>query len=228
MPGAETVSMATARAGVVGDHPLLTTAVVSVVGYALVAAAFLGAIPLPEIGRGTVILLSDLIAVVNTVALVLLLSGYRFVRRGDVRRHRAAMLSAFVLIMVFLIMYLVKVGGGFEKALVVQAGQPLSAYAGAVEVAYLGMLGTHVVLSVVSVPVVLYAVVLGLTRPVSELPRTAHPWVGRVAVAAWTLSLFLGVVTYLILNHVYSWEPVARSMGLFVLVSGRSALPRRR
>ena len=211
--------MATARGTVVGDHPLATTAVVSVVGYVLVAAAFLGAIPIPDIGRGTVILLSDLIAVVNSVALVLLVAGYRLVRQGDVQRHRVAMVSAFVLIMVFLVMYLVKVGGGFEKALVIEAGQPLSAYAETVRVVYLAMLAVHVLLSVVSVPVVLYAVVLGLTRPVSELPGTAHPRVGRIAVAAWTLSLFLGVVTYLLLNHVYSWEPVARSMGLLIVAA---------
>jgi len=210
--------MATVRGGVLGDHPLATTAVVSVVGYALVIGAFLGAIPIPEIGRGTVILLSDLIAVVNTVALALLVAGYRFIRGGDVRRHRLAMLSAFVLIMVFLVMYLVKVGGGFEKSLVIEAGMPLAAYAGAVRTVYLAMLAIHVLLSVVSVPVVLYAVVLGLTRPIAELPNTAHPRVGRIAVAAWTLSLFLGVLTYLILNHVYAWEALERSMWLFLVV----------
>jgi putative membrane protein len=220
--------MATARGTVVGDHPLATTAVVSLVGYGLVASAFLGAIPIPEIGRGTVILLSDLIAVVNSVALVLLVAGYRFIRRGDVRRHRAAMLSAFALIMVFLVMYLIKVGGGFEKALVVEAGRPLAAYAGTVRIVYLAMLAVHVLLSVVSVPVVLYAVVLGLTRPVAELPETAHPRVGRLAVAAWTLSLFLRVVTYLLLNHVYAWEPVARSMALLVVAVPESLPPSQR
>ena len=214
--------MATARGNAVGDHPLATTAVVSVVGYALVAAAFLGAIPIPDIGRGTVILLSDLIALVNTVALSLLVAGYWLIRRGDVRRHRIAMLSAFALIMVFLVMYLIKVGGGFEKALVIEAGQPLAAFADSVHLVYIAMLAIHILLSVVSVPVVLYAVVLGLTRPVSELPRTAHPRVGRIAVAAWTLSLFLGVVTYLLLNHVYSWEPVARSMALLAVAAPRS------
>ena len=213
--------MVPAPSAAVRDHPLATTAVASVVGYALVAGAFLGAIPIPEVGRGTVVLLSDLIAVVNTVALASLLAGYRYIRRGEVRRHRAAMLTAFALIMLFLVMYLVKVGGGFEKALVVEAGQPLARYAGTVRLAYLAMLVVHVFLSVVSVPVVLYAVVLGLTTPVSELPRTAHPRVGRVAVAAWTLSLSLGVVTYLLLNHVYSWEPVARAMGLLVVAVPR-------
>jgi putative membrane protein len=39
------------------------------------------------------------------------------------------------------------------------------------------------------------------------LRDTAHARVGRIAAAAWTLSLFLGIVTYVLLNHVYGWEP---------------------
>jgi len=56
------------------------------------------------------------------------------------------------------------------------------------------------------VPVVLYAVILGLTHTPSELRDTAHARVGRIAAAAWTLSLVLGIVTYVLLNHVYGWE----------------------
>ncbi|MFB6197443.1 MAG: DUF420 domain-containing protein, partial [Halobacteriaceae archaeon] len=59
---------------------------------------------------------------------------------------------------------------------------------------------------VVAVPVVLHAVVLGLTHTPTELGDTAHPRVGKVAVAAWSVSLALGIVTYLMLNHVYGWE----------------------
>jgi len=217
--------MSRPRGGAVGDHPLATTAVISVIGYAVVIGAFLGAIPIPQIGRPMVILLSDLIAVVNSIALGLLVAGYYFIRQGRIRRHRAAMLSAFALIMVFLVLYVTKVGGGFEKSLVIEAGQPLAAFAGTVRLVYLAMLVIHIVLSVVSVPVVLYAVVLGLTRPIAELPNTAHPRVGRIAVAAWTLSLALGVLTYLLLNHVYTWEPVARSMALLLSVAPAGIAP---
>jgi putative membrane protein len=31
--------------------------------------------------------------------------------------------------------------------------------------------------------------------------------VGRIAVLAWSVSLFLGIVTYVMLNHVYGWVP---------------------
>jgi putative membrane protein len=63
--------------------------------------------------------------------------------------------------------------------------------------------------------------VLGLTHTPAELRDTSHARVGRIAVAAWSLSLFLGVVTYVLLNHVYSWEPRTRGE-LLLLVAGPS------
>jgi hypothetical protein len=65
----------------------------------------------------------------------------------------------------------------------------------------------HILLSVVAVPAVIFPVVLGLTHSPAELAETAHARVGRITVAAWSLSLFLGVVTYFMLNHIYSWVP---------------------
>ncbi|MFB6071440.1 MAG: DUF420 domain-containing protein [Halobacterium sp.] len=193
-------------AGYARAHPGRVTAAVSVAGYALVASAFAGVIPLfPDLSRKTVLLFSDLIVVVNTLALASLLAGAAFIRRGDVRKHRAAMLTAFALISTFLVLYLWKVGGGFEKHIAVRQGQFLAEYAATIRLVYFAMLAVHIVLSVVAVPVVLYAVVLGLTHTPSELRETRHAAVGRLAVAAWGLSLFLGIVTYWLLNHVYAW-----------------------
>ncbi|MCD2198340.1 DUF420 domain-containing protein [Halobacterium sp. KA-4] len=189
-------------------NPRRVTVVLSVVGYALVAAAFSGVVPLfPPLSDETVLLFSDAIAVVNTLALTSLLVGAAFIKRGDVQKHRAAMLTAFALICVFLVLYLWKVGGGFEKSIVIEEGQFLAQYAGVVEPLYLLMLAIHIVLSVVAVPVVLYAITLGLTHTPAELRETSHAKYGRIAVTAWSLSLFLGVVTYWMLNHVYSWVP---------------------
>jgi len=154
-----------------------------------------------------VLLFSDAIAVINSLALTALLVGYVLIRRGDVWRHRAAMLTAFSLILAFLVLYLWKVGGGFEKAIVIRENQFLGAYAGIIEPIYLLMLAIHILLSAVAVPVVIYPVVLGLTHTPAELTETAHARVGRIAVASWSLSLFLGVVTYFLLNHVYTWVP---------------------
>jgi len=194
-------------------NPRRVTAVLSVVGYVLVVGAFTPYAPFPSIGDDTVVLLGDAIAVVNTLALGSILAGVWFIKHDRVRRHRAAMLTAFALIMVFLVMYLLKVGGGFEKSILAS---------GPVYYAYLAMLAIHVLLSAVAVPVVLHAVVLGLTHSPAELRDTAHARVGRIAVAAWSLSLFLGVVTYLLLNHVYGWEKRGHEAALLLVLPART------
>ncbi|MFB6304486.1 MAG: DUF420 domain-containing protein [Haloferacaceae archaeon] len=201
-------------------HPRAVTTVLSAVGYVVVVASFVGLLPLPELADRTVLLMGDLIAVINTFALAALLAGVWYVRRGRVDEHRRAMLTAFALILLFLVVYVWKQAGGFTKEFVVREGHFLAGFAGVVETAYLAMLAVHVLLSMLTVPVVLHAVVLGLTHSRSELPDTAHPTVGRVAVAAWSLSLALGIVTYLMLNHVYAWE--AAEYGLLPLLVGPS------
>ena len=180
------------------ESPRSVTAVLSVIGYVLVVGAFADLLPFPEISRELVILLGDAIAVVNFFALTAILAGVYFIRTDQIRKHRAAMLTAFALIMVFLVLYLTKVGGGFEKEILAE---------GVVWGAYIAMLGVHILLSAVSVPVVLHAVVLGLTHTPAELRETVHAKVGRIAAAAWSLSLFLGLVTYVMLNHIYMWTP---------------------
>jgi putative membrane protein len=179
-------------------RPRLVTAVVSVVGYALVFGAFGGVLPLPEFLRDTVILLGDAIAAVNSIALLAIIAGVYFLKTEQVQKHRTAMLSDFTLIMAFLVLYILKVGGGFEKEIVAE---------GAIWTAYIVMLAVHILLSAVSVPVVVHAVVLGLTHSPAELRETIHARVGRIAVSAWGLSLFLGLVTYVMLNHIYGWVP---------------------
>jgi putative membrane protein len=184
-----------------------TTLALSLVGYALVASVFLKIAPLPPIDRATTNLLGDLIAVINTTALTTLLAGVVFIRRRQIQRHRIAMLTTFGLILLFLVVYLWKVGAGFEKAILVESGQFLATYAGVIRPLYLLMLAIHVVLSAVAVPVVLYTVLLGLTHTPAELEETRHAAVGRITVVVWTLSLGLGIVTYWLLNHVYAWQP---------------------
>jgi putative membrane protein len=180
------------------EHNLAATVLLSALGYAVVIATFAGALPYPDVGLDTVNLMAHAIAVVNTATLLCILAGWRWIRRGEVRKHRAAMVSAFSLIILFLLIYLFKVGGGGTKEFV---GPTLVR-----NYLYLPMLAVHLVLSIVSVPVVIYAVVLGLTHTPEELRETPHARIGRIAAGAWSLSLFLGVIAYILLNHVYSWD----------------------
>ena len=174
------------------------TLLLTVVGYGAVGGVFL--VPefqalFPTLTKGTVDLLAHAIAAVNTVTIVALSLGWYWIRNDDVKKHAAAMTTSFVLILLFLGMYLPKVAGGGTKYFV----GPDPAY-----YAYLLMLAVHILLSIVSVPVVLYALVLGLTHTERELRnQTPHRRVGQIAASAWLLSLVLGVVTYLLLNHVY-------------------------
>ena len=195
-------------------HPIAGTGVLSAVGYALVLGTFLGLVPAgvyPDLSLEWVNRLADAIAVINTVATASLVLGWYWIRRGAVRKHRAAMLTAFGLILLFLVLYLLKVGGGGTKEFV---GPTLPYYG------YLAMLAIHVILSVVSVPVVIYQVLTGLTHTPTELRgRTSHIRVGRIAAAAWIISLTLGVLTYLMLNHIYSWEFVESGL-VFVSSAG--------
>ncbi|WP_224447464.1 DUF420 domain-containing protein [Haloprofundus salilacus] len=202
--------MATASAGgVVKEHPAAITVVLSVVGYALVVGTFLGFVPsrvFPELTLQQVNRLADAIALVNTVNTGVLVAGWYWIRNDEVRKHATAMVTSFVLILLFLVLYLTKIGGGGTKEFV---GPQLVYYA------YLAMLAIHIVLSIVSVPVVLYALVLGLTHTPAELrTQTPHRRIGRIAAGSWILSLSLGVVTYLLLNHVYDWEFVAASIAV--------------
>lgn len=190
-------------------NPRVTTGVLSVLGYAVVLGTFGGYLPIyPSLSNPTVDLLGHLIAVINSVALASLLFGWYSIKRNRVGRHRAAMLTAFALILLFLVVYLLKIGGGYEKAILAT---------GPVRVAYLVMLFVHIGLSIVAVPVVIHAVVLGLTHAPAELADTVHPRVGRVAVAAWSVSLVLGIVTYVLLNWVYGSEP--REVAVLVLLA---------
>lgn len=199
--------MSTVRGpGFARDHPRALTAVLTVVGYVVVVGTLYGDVGLyPEIPRGTVETLSAAIAVVNALTIGCLVAGWYWIRSGEVRKHRLAMSSAFTLILLFLVFYLLKTGGGGRKEIV--AGAPLRSL-------YLGMLAVHILLSVLSVPLVLYAITLGTTHTPAELRETPHARVGRLAVSAWLISLVLGVVAYLMLAFFYGPQHIEYVSGV--------------
>lgn len=182
------------------DNVFLATAILTAIGYALVAATFEGWIPFyPDIGEQGVNRLGHAIAVVNTAATICLVAGWYWIRQGKERAHARAMTTAFGLIVLFLVLYLPKVGGGGEKYIA-------DAVPELVALGYLAMLAIHILLSALAMPVVVYALLLGVTHSTAELRDTRHARVGQIAAASWILSLVLGVVTYVVLNHVYGYE----------------------
>lgn len=199
--------------GIARRRPTAVTAVLSVIGYAAVLGVFL--VPafqalFPDLTRGQVDVLTHAIAVVNSITIVTLSLGWYWIRRDEIRKHAAAMTTSFVLIVLFLGIYLPRVAGGGTKYFV---GPDLAQYA------YLTMLAIHILLSVLAVPVVIYAIVLGMTHTPAELrTQTPHRTVGRIAAASWLLSLILGVIAYLLLNHVY--DSTFEAAQAVIVVSG--------
>ncbi|MFC3957375.1 DUF420 domain-containing protein [Halovivax cerinus] len=175
-----------------------STALLTVIGYGLVLGTFLLDAPIyPDLTQDQTNVLTHAIAVINATTTVLLIAGWYWIRNGRVNAHRRAMSGAFGTILLFLVVYLLKVGGGGTKYF----EGPDPAY-----YAYILMLAVHIVLSMVAVPVVLYALLLGLTRTPAELRDSIHARVGRVAAGSWILSLVLGIVTYLMLNHIWDYS----------------------
>jgi putative membrane protein len=194
MPGVLTVDMAVTEAlrSRVRANPRAVTALLTLVGYALVLNAFERVVPIyPNIGEETVRLLSTVISVINAATLIALLAGVYFIKQREIARHRVAMVTAVALELGFLLLYVTKVGGGGELAITAT---------GLVKNVYLVILAVHLVCSALAVPFVVYALSLGLTHSPAELANTSHARVGRAAAAVWGVSLALGIVTHLMLR----------------------------
>lgn len=173
-------------------NPRAVTVALTLVGYAVVLNAFEQIVPVfPDIGYETVVLLGSVIAVINALTLTALLAGVYFIRKRRIRRHRAAMLTAVALELLFLLLYVAKVGGGGELAITAT---------GLFKAVYLVVLAIHLVCSALAVPLVVYALSLGLTHTPAELPETSHARWGRIAALVWGVSLALGIVTSVMLR----------------------------
>ncbi|RLM57455.1 DUF420 domain-containing protein [Halobellus sp. Atlit-31R] len=180
------------------DHVLELTTALTVVSLAAVFGAVLGAIPasiVPDAPATLVEAIPHVNAALSTTAIVTILLGVRFIRRGDVNRHRAMMITTLGLFVAFLALYL-------YRLILVGTAEfpgPETVY----QFVYLPTLAIHILLAIVCVPLVYYVLLLGVTRPVSEIYDSAHKRVGRIAASLWLISFFLGDVVYVMLYVVY-------------------------
>ncbi|MFB6268185.1 MAG: DUF420 domain-containing protein [Halodesulfurarchaeum sp.] len=181
----------------VRSHVPATALLLSSVALGVVFASVFGMIPASALPRHTALLTAvpHLNAVISLFALGTISAGVRYIRRGQVDRHRLAMLTSTGLFATFLLLYLYK--------LLLEGPASFQGPAFVNQYVFIPLLVIHTVLAVVAVPLVIYVLLLAGTHSVSELPGTPHPRVGRVAAALWFTSFALGVMVYLLLYTVY-------------------------
>lgn len=179
------------------DHVPLLTSILSIVALGLVFSAVLGVVPAWLLPRSELLvgIIPHLNAVISLAAIGTIIGGWRAIRRGDVSTHRRRMLVSFVLFGAFLVFYLYRVS--LEGP--TDFGGPDAIY----QFFYLPMLAIHILLAIICVPLLLYVLLLAVSRPVEAIYRSRHRSVGQIAAVLWLISFTLGIVVYLLLYVVY-------------------------
>jgi uncharacterized membrane protein YozB (DUF420 family) len=133
-------------------------------------------------------------AALNATATVLLVVGRGLARRGEVERHRLVMIAAFGVSSLFLLFYVShKVSRNFENTTFNAEGWA--------KIAYLVLLGSHVLLAM-TVPIIAILLIrLGLRDD-----RERHRRLARIGWPIWMYVSVTGVVIYLLL---YPFNPPA-------------------
>lgn len=179
------------------NHVPAIAGLLSLVSLALVFGAVLGAFEgtLPRAPAAVLDAIPHVNAAISLVAIGTIASGWRAIRRGEIRKHRALMVVSLVLFVSFLALYLYKVS--LEGPATFPGPETIYQFV------YLPILAIHILLAIVCIPLLYYVLLLAVTHPITEIPRTNHRQVGRIAAALWMISFALGVVVYLLLYVIY-------------------------
>lgn len=132
-------------------------------------------------------------ASLNALSAILLAAGFAFIRSGQVARHRACMIGAFVFSVAFLISYVVYHA---------QHGSTPFPGRGWARPAYFMLLVSHVLLAMTVVPlalVTLYRAAKG------DFAR--HRRIAVITFPIWMYVSVTGVLVYWILYHLYAKGP---------------------
>ena len=132
-------------------------------------------------------------AALNATSAVLVVLGWRAIRAGERRRHRALMLAALGSSILFLAGYLTRIA---------LTGTHRYPGAGALRAVYLGVLGSHTLLAALAAPMVLWTLSLALRARFPD-----HRRIARRTLPVWLYVSVTGVAVYVLL---YQLAPRAR------------------
>lgn len=124
-------------------------------------------------------------ALFNAMSAVALVIGYSYMRKSNIAAHRASMITAFVFSSLFLVSYIT------NHAL---HGEMRFSGHGPIRTAYLALLISHVLLSVVALPMILITFFFSLS---GRFPQ--HKKIARYTFPIWLYVSVTGVVVYAML-----------------------------
>lgn len=140
--------------------------------------------PADFVGRWT--FLPVLNALLNGLSAVTLFVGFYFIKRRNIAAHRASMILAFAFSSAFLVSYVT------NHAL---HGDTIFTGHGVVRTLYLSILASHIILSIVALPMVLTTFFFSLTGRFA-----IHRRIARITLPIWLYVSITGVVVFLFLR----------------------------
>jgi uncharacterized membrane protein YozB (DUF420 family) len=134
-------------------------------------------------------------ATLNALSAVFLAAGFVFIKRGNKIAHRNCMISAFVTSVVFLLCYLTYHG---YLAVVLHKGPTRFLNPAWFRPIYLTLLGTHTILAIVIVPLILRTLWLAKKERFET-----HKRIARWTWPLWMYVSVTGVVVYFLLYQIF-------------------------
>src|ERR1700749_1526428 len=142
-------------------------------------------------------------AILNSTTAILLLASLYFIKNGRIRAHRAANLTAVVLSAIFLISYVIYHAtnpsvryGDIDHNGILSDEEKLKA--GSLRYVYYFILSSHIILSGIIIPFVLFT----LQRAFQE-KFEKHKKLARITWPIWFYVAVTGVVVYLMVSPYY-------------------------
>ncbi len=134
-------------------------------------------------------------ASLNALAGVFIITGFYFIRRKEIAKHRFCMLSASIVSVIFLISYL---SHHALRSYYYGIGPTRFTGEGIIRPVYFTILTSHTILAAVVSPFVLRTLYLGLKGNYDK-----HKKIARLVFPIWLYVSITGVVVYLILYQLY-------------------------
>jgi putative membrane protein len=130
-------------------------------------------------------------AIINTLTSILLILGFYFVKSGQVRFHKASMITAFLLGALFLVFYVIYHSNAESTKF---GGE------GALRFVYFFFLITHILLAFIVVPLVLSAIYFAVSQKIEQ-----HRRIVKYTFPVWLYVSVTGVIVYLMISPYYPY-----------------------